>query len=485
MFMISKRKPSTKAHPRPQRTPFDRELSRRMRGPQRHRLLHGYPMAPLMEDVEPSFDPWSQVSCDPARPLLVGVIPHTLCNPRVRGCGFCTFPHEAFRRDRAEALVDRVVQEIERTGQEQPHLLERRVDALYIGGGTANLTPTRALERLGRTLASHFEIATAEHTLEGAPAYFCTRDGEGLATLQEAMGSTRLRISMGIQTFDEERLETMGRLHMGRREHVARAVGIAQRLGATTSGDLLINLPGQTLPQMQRDVDEAIGLGLDQICIYHLVLFPRLGTEWSRDAGLLAQLPDNERAYEHWAALREQLLSRGYVQRTLTNFERIDVPQSRRFLYEDASFHPDHYDAVGFGPAGISTVNGHLKWCNADTADDYVQRMDSEGHARARAFVYDETDQRLLTLTRGLARLEVSTNAYRARFGTELERDFAEPLRALQMAGLMEIRSGESVRLTPRGMFFADSVAGLLAWGRTLQLRRDLPPNAAQMSMMG
>ena len=78
-----------------------REMQRRMQGPQRHRLLHGYPLTAAMsrrtdaapeEDVR--FDP------DSGRRLLVGVLPHPFCNPSVTGCGFCTFPHQSTTRTR-------------------------------------------------------------------------------------------------------------------------------------------------------------------------------------------------------------------------------------------------------------------------------------------------------------------------------------------------------------------------------------------------
>src|ERR1019366_8324745 len=73
------------------------ELRRRMQRPQRHRLLHGYPLAAALprisgdqhrDTILPDFDP--------RRGLLVGVLPHPFCNPKVAGCGFSTFPHEAF-----------------------------------------------------------------------------------------------------------------------------------------------------------------------------------------------------------------------------------------------------------------------------------------------------------------------------------------------------------------------------------------------------
>src|SRR5690606_19976551 len=99
---------------------------------------------------------------------------------------------------------------------------------------------------------------------------------------------------MGIQTFSEKRLEQMGRLGFGRPATFASAVQVAQQRGMTTSGDLLFNLPAQSLPEMRDDVRRAIDIGLDQICLYHLVMFRGLGTVWSRDKALLSSLPNNE-----------------------------------------------------------------------------------------------------------------------------------------------------------------------------------------------
>src|SRR4051794_39270144 len=86
--------------------PLRAELAWRMARPQRHRLRQGYPMAPLMRCA--TFDPFSRIELDASRPLIIGVLPHTFCNPKVRGCGFCTFPHEKLARDPMRRTVDRV-----------------------------------------------------------------------------------------------------------------------------------------------------------------------------------------------------------------------------------------------------------------------------------------------------------------------------------------------------------------------------------------
>ena len=92
------------------------DLQRRMSRPQRHRLLHGYPMAPLMrpapQGVLSPVHPLEFCALDHSRPLIIGVLPHTFCTPKVRGCGFCTFPHETFVRELLRDVVEHIVQEI-------------------------------------------------------------------------------------------------------------------------------------------------------------------------------------------------------------------------------------------------------------------------------------------------------------------------------------------------------------------------------------
>ncbi len=460
-------------------------LHDRMRKPQRHRLLHGYPLAAAMRSRRAD-DP-VEVAYDAAggRGLLVGVLPHPFCNPAVTGCGFCTFPHESFNAGRAEEVVEHVVGEIDERLARQPALHRRRVAGLYFGGGTANLTPAGPFRRLCRRLASAFDLSGAEVTLEGVPAYFVQRKPLLMDVLTEEMPARHFRLSMGVQTFDEVWLRRMGRLAFGTAETFAQVVETAHARGFTVSADLLFNLPGQSLAQMRQDVEHAQHIGLDHLGLYHLVLFRGLGTAWSRDPALLAGLPTNEQAAEHWLALRQLLLEGGFVQTTLTNFERPCCRgDGRRFVYEELSFQADRYDMAGFGPGAISfaaapSFTSGLKTLNPDAAAAYMAAVRSGGSPFDRIFAYNSTDLRIFHLTRRLAALEIDRRAYARLFRTDPLTDFAGEFEALLDEDLVTVTTS-AIRPTPRGMFYADSIAAQFAWRQIDACRGRRTPRSLQ-----
>src|SRR4029077_6834848 len=117
--------------------------------------------------------------------------------------------------------------------------------------------------QLCRRLHSAFDLSGAEVTLEGVPAYFVKRRPLLVEILREELPARHYRLSMGIQTFDEEQLRHMGRLAFGTPATFREVVELGHRLGLTVSADLLFNLPGQTLEQMQSDLEQAMQIGLD------------------------------------------------------------------------------------------------------------------------------------------------------------------------------------------------------------------------------
>lgn len=454
-------------------------LQRRMKKPQRHRLLHSFPLAAAMPPANPvdMAQGFRSFPLNAQRDLLLGVLPHPFCNPTVQGCGFCTFPHEQFSSAKAAAVAVRIVRELELRLKGDPTLPGRRISGLYFGGGTANLTPAESFRTLCQAISGSFDLSQAEVTLEGVPGYFLKRQPLLLDVLQQELSPRHFRISMGIQSFDEERLKAMGRLGYGTGSVFAEVVRDAHRRGMTASGDLLFNLPDQSLDQMKADVRQACDIGLDHVGLYHLVAFRGLKTEWSRDPELLGKLPGQDQAVENWLALREQLLDSGFVQTSLTNFERREFAgHADRFQYEELSFQPDRFEMLGLGPAAISCAaddefESAWKTINPEASHDYIYAVDNLRLIPDRVFRYDRDDLKAFYLTRRLSALAIDVQRYSSLFDMFPFEDYPDEFAAFAAEGLLEW-SGNSIRLTPRGMFFSDSISALLAAPRLRAHRR-------------
>src|SRR5687767_13984167 len=121
-MMLAAKKARPSASPCPPSEPDRAELARRMVRPQRHRLLQGYPMAPMLQPVSRGWVESEFIPAESDRPLLVGVLPHAACNPKVRGCGFCTFPHEKYDRAGVERVAAQVEREIRLVAGRNPGL---------------------------------------------------------------------------------------------------------------------------------------------------------------------------------------------------------------------------------------------------------------------------------------------------------------------------------------------------------------------------
>jgi oxygen-independent coproporphyrinogen-3 oxidase len=171
---------------------------------------------------------------------------------------------------------------------------------------------------------------------------------------------------------------------------------------------------------------------------------------------------------------------RGY-QATLTNFERAEFRGGeRRFVYEELGFQPDRFDMLGLGPSGISYARSGqtaLKVLNPDGASAYMAAVELGGPTWDRAFHYSPMDLRIFYLTRRLAALRIDHSNYRAFFRTDPIDDFPREFEALTRERLVRV-SDKVIEPTEFGMFYADSIAGLLARRRLPDARNRRSPDA-------
>ena len=183
----------------------------------------------------------------------------------VRKCPYCDFnSHEQPAVLPEARYLDALQADLE---QALPDIWGRQVHTVFIGGGTPSLLSTSGIERMMAMLRSHLNLwPDAEVTLEANPG---TAEAERFMAYA-ASGVNR--ISLGIQSFDDAKLQALGRVHDGGQARAA--IEMAQRAVKRVNLDLMFALPGQTLEQCERDVREALGFGTEHLSMYQLTFEP-------------------------------------------------------------------------------------------------------------------------------------------------------------------------------------------------------------------
>lgn len=184
----------------------------------------------------------------------------------LKKCPYCDFnSHEMRQSDMPEQrYLDALVADLEAA---LPLVWGRTVHSIFIGGGTPSLFSPQAIDRLLGDIRARLKLAAdCEVTLEANPGTF---EKDRFRAFRSA-GVTRL--SVGVQSFNDDYLKALGRVH-DRRQAIA-AVEEAAHAFDTFNLDLMYALPGQTLGDLRQDVDQALALAPPHLSIYHLTIEP-------------------------------------------------------------------------------------------------------------------------------------------------------------------------------------------------------------------
>ncbi len=181
----------------------------------------------------------------------------------VRKCPYCDFnSHESAPQE--AVYLDALIADLEAA---LPTIWGRSIVSIFIGGGTPSLMSGATVNALIAAIRMRIPLLPdAEITLEANPG---TVEAERFAAYRDA-GVNRL--SLGIQSFDDAKLASLGRIHSG--DEARRAVDFAQRHFERVNLDLMYALPQQSLTEAHRDIETAIATGVSHLSAYHLTLEP-------------------------------------------------------------------------------------------------------------------------------------------------------------------------------------------------------------------
>jgi oxygen-independent coproporphyrinogen-3 oxidase len=375
-------------------------------------------------------------------------------------CSFCNFASGVFSRDLLERYVARLADDI----ASAPALVRELacdgaapgfdpvLDSLYLGGGTPSILSPQLLDRLFAAVGGTFQrTPQAEITVEVAPG---TLSGEVLAALVRAGVN---RVSLGVQSFVDEEIRSVGRLHT--RAAALEDVARLREAGIENlSADLIAGLPHQSAESWERSLDDAISLSLPHLSVYMLEVDEdsHLGRELIAGGARYHahHVPDEALTVALYESAVERLNAAGVAQYEISNFARPGYESRHNLRYwRRLPYFGFGVDAHSMLPAPTAAEpHRALRLAFPDSLDDWLT-----GAPAARTVV-GEREAVEETYFLGLRRnCGVELAAVEAEFGPQAVARYRQPVAELIARGLLVLEGGW-LRLTPRGRLLSNEV---------------------------
>ena len=376
---------------------------------------------------------------------MAGVYVHIpFCASRCSYCDFfSTLQLEQMGADYVEAVIAEAL-----LRREELH--GKTVHTLYLGGGTPSQLPLPLLSRLVAGLGECFDLSDVEEfTVEANPDDVTAAWCEALPPLGVN------RVSMGVQTFEDEILRLIGRRHTA--SQVVDAVARLRDTGIDNiSIDLIYGLPGQTIATWTDSVERALALAPQHISAYGLTYEKGTRLWWQRERGEVIEVPE-EQCLEMYRILVSLLEGAGYEHYEISNFALPGYHSRHNSSYwNDTPY-------LGLG-AGAHSYDGEVRRSNPANLQEYIDKVTAgerafEQEELTRWERYDERVMLGLRTSRG-----VDANKLRSDFGNEAWRHFVKMAQGHITAGKLSVSDDGRYVLTRDGIMLSDSIIRDLMW---------------------
>jgi len=355
-------------------------------------------------------------------------------------CFYCDFPSYAGKEKLMEAYTEALCQQIEIQGLSFRQKWGKPA-TVYMGGGTPTALPPQYMAQVLQAVNEYIGQEIAEFTVE------CNPGTVDAAYLQLLCAGGVSRLSFGVQSFQDELLRRIGRIHSG--AEAVQAVKMARQAGVSNiSVDLMYGLPGQILADLQASVRQAEELAVEHISIYGLQVED--GTAFARmeEMGKL-KLPTEEQAEAMYDYMTTALPELGYRRYEVSNFAKEGFESRHNRSY----WHDVPY--LGLGAAAHSYLAGKRYAATSDIAeyiagikaDRDVSELEEEP---TRAHAMEEFAFLALRTAEGLSR-----QAFADKFHVELDSVYGEVMAKLSGQGLLLVDKA-GCRLSEQGFKYGN-----------------------------
>lgn len=362
-------------------------------------------------------------------------------------CSYCSFNSQAGKEQLIPAYLRSLHRQI-RTMAAHPWSRDRTFSSLFIGGGTPTLCDANDLAALINSTFSHFHFSKdSEITVEANPN---TVSQETIVSLLEA-GVNRL--SLGVQSFAEEHLRSLGRSHSVK--EAKQAVALAHQEGLTNINlDLIYGLPEQKVSQWRQTLETAMELEPTHLALYELMVED--GTPLAKSlATARCRLPDEDDVADMEETSAHLCRGSGFARYEISNFAKPGFQCRHNIMYwKNESW-------LGIGAGAVSSLSGTKITHVADLAT-YIQLIESQKQPISEIECLSRQAHFRETVIMGLRMLEgLSISELKKRFAISPQQYYGEELEKLLNQGLLTI-AGDMLRLTPTALPVANQVLSCL-----------------------
>ena len=371
-------------------------------------------------------------------------------------CQYCDFYSLSVKDDKLmDGYLSAICAHIREAGALAPGY---KVDTIYFGGGTPSFFGAEGMATILTTIRRNFDVDNnAEITFEANPDSISDK----LLSRLRAEGFNR--VSLGIQTDDDEVLKKLGRPHS-----YAQAMSAFHRIRKAgfrnISVDLMYGLPGQTLSAWQSTLENVLTLNPEHISCYGLKLEPGTPMYDYRD---YAKLPDDDAQADMYLAAVEILKSHGFRQYEISNFARKGLYSRHNMKYWTGG------EYLGFGPSASSDFAGK-RFTLVRSLPAYIKGIREQG------IIIDEVQEIPMRERAGeylMMRLRtvsgISAEDYERMFLLSFE-PIAEQLERNRQLGYVARTEDNRWHLTPKGFLISNTIISdlLVAQDKSIPLKR-------------
>lgn len=362
-----------------------------------------------------------------------------------RRCIYCDF----FSTTQSEKKADYVHALVRELEIRKDYLDNEEIETIYLGGGTPSQLSQEELEEIFAYIYKVYKVTPdAEITLEANP------DDLTPEYVSMLRGLPINRISMGIQTFQEETLKLLHRRHTA--QQAIEAFKRCREAGfQNISIDLMYGLPGETLDTWEQDLQQAIDLHPEHISAYHLI-YEEGTTLWNLREQNKVEEAEEELSLTLFKTLIERLTKAGYQHYEISNFCLPDLHSRHNSSYWTGKKY------LGCGPSAHSFDGTSRQW-NVSSLDKYLEGI------RTGQLDFEIEDLDLYTRYNDFVITSIRTcwgmplSQLRTNYGETLYNYCLRMAKPHIQQGVLEIKE-DTLKLTSEGIFISDGIMSDLLW---------------------